>query len=315
MTEYIKKTCLLSCVILAMLSISACGKGEKNAQSATQVAAKVDGAEISMHQINQLMKSAQNVTPENMANVRQQILEKLIDQQIIIEKANKDNLDRSPEVMTAIEAAKRDILARAYLQKMVASNIKVTDAEVKSYYTEHPGLFANRRIYNLQDIGLEKTNESSGVLSEYVEQKKSMPEIAESLKARNIKFSATTYTRPAEQIPLDILPKLQSLNEGDVVVVELGNVLHVMRLVSAQNAAIDLTTATPFIKNYFVNTRGKKLVEDEMKKFREQAKIEYVGDFSGKATENVAKPAESKSPQNDKKDSNSAIEAGVAGLK
>ena len=33
-----------------------------------------------------------------------------------------DNLDRSPEVMGAIEAAKKDILAKAYLQKMVSNS-------------------------------------------------------------------------------------------------------------------------------------------------------------------------------------------------
>jgi EpsD family peptidyl-prolyl cis-trans isomerase len=308
----------IALVFLVVTALTACGKGESKTSS-TQVAAKVNDAEISMHQINQLMKSAQNITPENAPVVRKQILDKLIDQQIIVEKANKENLDRTPDVMMAIEAAKKDILARAYLQKLVAGAVKVSDQEVKKYYDEHTGLFAKRRIYSLQDIGMEKNPEIVAALNEDDVKKKSMQEIADWLKSKGVKYSGGAYTRPAEQLPLDILPKLQDLNNGDVVVLEVANAVHVIRMVKAQDAPMDIAAATPLIKNYFINTRGKQAVEDEMKKFRKEAKIEYVGDFAAQA--NVAKvaeeasQAETKKIQEDKPVKNATIEVGVAGLK
>jgi len=304
--------------LLVSLTIVGCGKNEQKTSS-TQVAAKVNDAEISMHQINLLMKNAPNVTAENAPVVRQQILEKLIDQQIVVEKANKENLDRMPDVMMAIEAAKKDILARAYLQKLVSSSVKVSDAEVKKYYDDHPGLFAKRRIYNLQDIGLENGPEILSFVKEEVSKQKSMQEIAESLKQKGVKFSAGAYTRPAEQIPLDILPGIENLKDGGVTVLEVAKAIHVIRLIKTQSAPIDMTAATPFIKNYFMNTRGKAFVEEEMKKFRKEAKIEFMGDFAGKSSSAAADSSssniETAKPAEDKAAKNSVIEAGVAGLK
>jgi len=309
---------VLLSIIIGAISLTGCGK-EDSKKGSTQVAAKVNDAEISMHQINLLMKSAQNVTADNAASVRQQILEKLIDQQIIVEKANKENLDRTPDVMMAIEAAKKDILARAYLQKMVSNSVKVTDQEVKKYYDDHTGLFAKRRIYNLQDIGMEKNAEVLASVNDDVSKQKSMQEIADSLKGKGVKYSGGSYTRPAEQLPLDILPKLQNLHDGETIVLEIQNSVHVIHLVKAKEASMDIAAATPLIKNYFINTRGKQIVDDEMKRFRKEAKIVYVGDFvaqAGLAKASIDNTSEStKLTADDKKIKNSGIEAGVAGLK
>ncbi|MEZ0318325.1 MAG: EpsD family peptidyl-prolyl cis-trans isomerase [Methylophilaceae bacterium] len=317
MQKSISNLLIITLCVLAATLITACGKGESK-KSSTQVAAKVNDAEISMHQINLLMKNAQNVNEKNAPLVRQQILEKLIDQQIIVEKANKENLDRTPDVMMAIEAAKKDILARAYLQKMVANSVKVTDQEVRNYYDEHQALFAKRRIYSLQDIGMEKTPDTDALLKDESIKQKSMQEIADTLKAKGIKFSGGSYTRPAEQIPLDILPKLQNLKEGEMVVLGVGNAIHVIRIIKAQDMPMDITASTPLIRNYFINTRGKQAVEEEMKKFRKEAKVEYMGDFAAQST--VAKPGISDNAvvtksSGDKSAKDSSIEAGVAGLK
>lgn len=299
---------------LFIVALSACGKSEDK-KSLGQVAAKVDGTEISLLQINQVMRSAKNVTSENAPAMRQQVLEKLIDQQIVVDKALKENLDRTPDVMIAIESAKKDILARAYLQKMVSSGVKVTDLEVKKYYDEHPELFSKRRIYNLQDIGLEKNDSLFSSLKAQIEQQKSMQEIADGLKNQNIKFSAGSYTRPAEQIPLEILPKLQQLQDGGVVVLEVANALHVIKIVKSQEAPIDFSAATPFIKNYFINTKGKQVVDDEMNKYRAEAHIEYMGGFAVKnKTGDTAQQVIQTAP-NSKQGEKSELDKGIAGLK
>jgi len=307
---------LLACALVVILSLSACAR-EADKKSSTQVAAKVNSTEISMHQINQVISNAKNVTPENASAIRQQILEKLIDQQILVDKATKDNLDRTPQVMMAIEAAKKEIISRAFLQKMVASDVKVTDKEIRIYFDEHPGLFSKRRIYNLQDLGFEKNEQLFSEVSAELEKHKTIQEIADLLKAKDIKFSAGEYTRPAEQIPLEILPKLQDVKDGETIVLKVENAIHVIKVVKSQSAPIELAAATPFIKNYFLNTRGKEVVDAQMKKFRSEAKIEYMGDFSPSPTSNInlAKPIETPPSKEAKPTNNSAIEAGVAGLK
>lgn len=314
----IKTTSCYRWCFLAVFSICclvACDKDE-NKKNSSQIAVKVNGAEISMHQMNQVMRGLKNVTPENADSARKQVLEKLIDQQLVVEKATKENMDRTPDVLLAIEAAKKDILARAYINKLVSSSIKVSDEEVKKYFDEHPPLFSNRRIYALQDIGMLRDAQLSGELKSELDKGRTMQEVAEFLKTKGVKFSGNSYTKPAEQLPLDLLPKLQQLKDGQTALVEVGNSMHLIHLVKSQEAPIDIKTATPFIRSYYVNTRGKKLVEDEMKKLRQQAKIEYVGDFAKTATATENKGESPAVKQDDtKSNTNPELEKGISGLK
>ena len=191
---------VLSLVLVAVVGLAACGKGNDK-KTSTQIVAKVDDAEITMHEVNLILRNASNVTSENAPKLRKQIVDKLIDQQILVDKANKESLDRTPEVIMAMEAAKKEVLANAYLQKMVATSSKVNDTEVKKYFNDHPGLFTKRRIYTFDDIGFERNDSVLAAIKEDVTHQKSLPEIASWFRQNNIKYSSGSYTRPAEQIP------------------------------------------------------------------------------------------------------------------
>ena len=313
-------------LVVVFCNLAACGKGGEKAAS-SQIAAKVNGVEITTHQIDAVMKGAQNVTAENVAEFRKKALDKLIDQQLVIDKASKESLDRTPDVILEIEAAKKEILARAYLQKMLANSSELNENEFKKYYDEHTELFSKRRIYNLQDISAQNSAQTLDLLKEGVSTQKSMIDIAESLKAKGIKFSSGSFTRPAEQLPLDILPKMQLLKDGDMFVWQSGDIAHAIKLTSIEESPVGLSEATPMIKSYFINTRGKQMVEDKIKKFRQEAKVEYLGAFASQQATNSAdnsqvkpsvadgaKPATLTDEQKKSK-KDSTIEAGVAGLK
>lgn len=309
-------------LVVIFCNLAACSKGgEKVAGS--QIAAKVNGVEITTHQIDGVMKGAQNVTEENVAEFRKKALDKLIDQQLVLDKASKESLDRTPDVILEIEAAKKEILARAYLKKMLANSSELNDSEFKKYYDQHAELFSKRRIYNLQDISTQSNAQALELLKENVAAQKSMMDIAENLKTKGIKFSSGSFTRPAEQLPLDILPKMQLLKDGDMFVWQSGDIAHAIKLTSIEEAPVGLLEATPMIKNYFINTRGKQIVEDKIKKFRQEAKIEYLGTFANQADDSQVKPAVAEKPaagpipaeEQKKSNKDSTIEAGVAGLK
>ena len=309
-------------LVVIFCNLAACSKGgEKVAGS--QIAAKVNGVEITTHQIDSVMKGAQNVTAENVAEFRKKALDKLIDQQLVLDKASKESLDRTPDVILEIEAAKKEILARAYLKKMLANSSELNDSEFKKYYDEHAELFSKRRIYNLQDISTQSTAQTLELLKENLAAQKSMMDIAENLKSKGIKFSSGSFTRPAEQLPLDILPKMQLLKDGDMFVWQSGDIAHAIKLTSIEEAPVGLLEATPMIKSYFINTRGKQIVEDKIKKFRQEAKIEYLGAFAKQADDSQVKSAVAEKPVagsipaevQKKSNKDSTIEAGVAGLK
>ena len=211
----------LTPLLLTVAFTVGCGKKEE-AKVATQVAARVNADEITVHQVNNILARAQNVTPETAPQAKREILGKLIDQQLAKQQAIDKKLDRSPNVMQAVEAARSEILARAYLEQIAAAQPKATAEEVKKYYADHPLLFTQRRIFLLEElVAVPKEGLAAG-LREQVAKARSMKDIAAWLKSQDAKFAANRATRAAEQIEMEQLPKLQAMKDGEIRVFEVG---------------------------------------------------------------------------------------------
>jgi EpsD family peptidyl-prolyl cis-trans isomerase len=308
----------LLCSLLAALALSGCNDEKAGAKAATQVAAKVNGTEISVHQINALLSKAPGVTNENAPQARQEILNRLVDQQLAIDQALGKKLDRNPEVLMNIEAARRDILARAYVEQIAAAQPKVGDDEIKRYYDEHPDLFAKRRVYNIQELAIAKTPGTADKLKEYVSGGKPLEEIANWLKSQNIPARASGGARPAEQLPLELLPKVAQMKDGQTALIDGPQSLLVMRVLASQASPVDEATAKPKIVQFLQNQQNAKAIGEEMKKLKDGAKIEFVGEFAQLAAAPAATPAPAQAPAAEAKPEDkgsNAIEKGVAGLK
>jgi EpsD family peptidyl-prolyl cis-trans isomerase len=189
---------------LAMVCISPAAWSKKD-RAATQVVARVDGEEISIHQVNRVLSRAQAVNAENLPEVKLEILESLVDQQLPINLAVSKKLDRSPDVVTGIEKAKREIIARAVIEQVSTVVSQPSDEEAKKYLAENPALFSESRLFSLQEIALPKTT---------------MEEMSAWLQEKKIQFSSDGGTQAAEPISLEILSKLYQFKDGQIRMTE-----------------------------------------------------------------------------------------------
>ncbi len=279
-------------MMLALAFAAGCGKSEDK-KTATQVAAKVDSVEITVHQVNNILARTPNVTPEVADRAKREILDKLIDQQLVKQKAIEKKLDHLPAVMQAIESAKSEILARAYLEQIAASLPKPSPAETKKYYAEHPELFAQRRVFNLEELAFVAKDDVAAGLRERAAKARSLKEIADWLQSKGVKVVANRGVRAAEQIPLELLPRLQQAKDGAIQVTEAGDRHQVIRIVASKAAPVDEPTATPSIQQFLFNRRSREAIAAEMKQIKGQAKIEYRGEFAeGPAAEEAKAKAQ-----------------------
>ena len=111
-----KATTSLIALTAALVLLTGCG--DKKEKSASQTAVKVNKSEITVHQINFVLQQQRGLKPEQTDAASKQILERLIDQELALQKADDLKVDRDPRVVQQLEAAKRDIIARAYLDKV-----------------------------------------------------------------------------------------------------------------------------------------------------------------------------------------------------
>jgi EpsD family peptidyl-prolyl cis-trans isomerase len=269
---------LLLAVVAAAALLTACGgdKGDK----ASQTAAKVNKEEITVHQINFVLQRQPGLKPEQAEAASRQVLERLIDQELAVQKAQEQKLDRDPRVVQQIEAAKREIIARAYAERVGEAVAKPTSDEIGKYYNDKPALFKDRRIYSLQELQIEAKPEQFEGIRAKLASSKNLNDFAEYLKSADLRFQGNQAVRAAEQLPLTSLDAISRMKDGDSMISQSPVGLTVLFLVGSRSQPVDEARARPAIEAFLLNQRKAEAVQKDLKTLREGSKIEYVGKFA-----------------------------------
>jgi peptidyl-prolyl cis-trans isomerase C len=132
----------VSTVAAITLLLAACGKGQQAAAPAatdkpttTPAVAVVDGTSISREAYDDYLKGLLRGKPltDVTADEKSQVLDQMINMQLIATQAEKDGLDKDPEVATRVALLRTQILADAAAQKYVKSN-EPSDQELHAAY-------------------------------------------------------------------------------------------------------------------------------------------------------------------------------------
>lgn len=260
------------------------GCGEKKDKAASQTAAKVNKDEVTVHQINFVLQQQRNLRPEQADAATKQILERLIDQQLALQKAEEAKLDRDPRVMQQLEAARREVIARAYVEKIGEGAPKPSAEDVKKYYDEKPQLFRERRVYSIQEIAIEARPDQIDELRSRLAAAKNINEFVEYLKSSGFRFGGNQAVRAAEQLPFNTLEAMSRMKDGQAMLVPTPQGVQVVVLAGSRMQPVSEEQARPAIEQFLLNDRKRKLVEEEVKAMRAAAKIEYVGKFAEAAS-------------------------------
>jgi EpsD family peptidyl-prolyl cis-trans isomerase len=311
-------------VLATATLLTACGGGDGDKKGSTQVAAKVNSGEISVHQVNFVLQRQPGLKPEQAQAVGRRVLEGLVDQELAVQQAVEQKLDRDPRIVSAIEAARRDILARAYADRVAESATPPSAEDIKAYYDSKPALFSKRRIYGLQEFNIEASADQKAALQAKIPTLRNAEELAGALKAAGIRFAARNVSQAPENIPMGFLDQLAKTSEGQWVVVPTPAGLNAALVASAKPAPVTEEAAKKAIEQFLLTDRKRKLVTDGIKQLRGSAKIEYVGQFAAAASASaesaavaVETPAVAPTPPAGASEAldASALQKGLSGLK
>jgi len=266
------------------------GCGEKK-EFTGPVAARVNGDEITVQQVDLVLQQQPGLRPEQAQVAGRQVVQRLIDQQLALEQAKAEKLDREPQVRQQLQMAHDEVLARAYLEKVGAAAPKPTPQEIQKYYDDKPALFAQRRIYNLQEIAIEAKPDQVAALRERLTASKNIAEFVDYLKTSGLHFAVSQAVRAAEQLPLTSLDAFARMNDGQAMIVPAPGGAQVIVLAGSRSQPVSLEQARPAIERFILNDRRLKLAQDELKSLRAAAKIEVLGQFAAPAASADTVPA------------------------
>jgi peptidyl-prolyl cis-trans isomerase C len=132
----------VSTVAAITLLLAACGKGQQAAappaatdKTATPPVAVVDGTPISRDAYDDYLKGLLRGKPlsDVTADEKNQVLDQMINMQLIATQAEKDGVEKDPDVATRIALLRTQILADAAAQKYVKTN-EPSDQELHAAY-------------------------------------------------------------------------------------------------------------------------------------------------------------------------------------
>jgi EpsD family peptidyl-prolyl cis-trans isomerase len=268
-------------VVAATLPMAGCEP--KKSADGSQVAAKVNKGEVTVQEINFVLQQQRGLKPEQTEAASRQILERLIDQELAVQKAAELKLDQEPRVLQQIEASRREILSRAYLEKAGEAATRPTAEEVAQYYEANPALFKERRVYSLQEIAIEATPEQVAQLKAKMADLRNVGEFIEYLKANDYRFTGNQAVRAAEQLPLASLGMISGMKDGEAILNPTASGALLVVRAGSRPQPVALDKATPAVEQFLLNARKRELIVKDIKALRAAAKVEYAGPFAGAA--------------------------------
>lgn len=264
------------------LALMACGDRKADAG---QVAARVNKSDITVHQINFLLQQDRTLKPEQAEAAGRRTLEALIDQELAVQKASELKLDREPQVVQALEAARREVLARAYKERVAQGATKPSAEELRRYYDATPALFAQRRVYALQELQADVPPAKLAWVKERLAAAHSANEFAEALKGEGLRFTGSQGVKPAEQLPMAQVQRMAGMKEGDALLLAETPLLRVAFIQSVRQEPVAFERASAAIELYLSNQARHKAIDDNLKALRTAAQISYQGKFAEASAE------------------------------
>lgn len=267
-------------VALLMAGLLGCHGGDDRTEL---VIARVNDNEITALQLNRLLR---NATPDVSARVpTRAALDSLIDQDLLYQEALKNDLDKDPEVVEALAAARRQILADIYAERTIYPRTSVSEAEEAEYYRQHPSLFTARKIYQIETFQLEGAVPSATLRVE-LSRAHTAEEVARLLQQNNIAFERQSSERAAEQLPMEMLEQFARASAGDIIIVPHGDERTVlMQITQTIDKPLTLEQARPYIHQFLVSDRNRAAMQARMKELRAKSRVEYLGGFATNADE------------------------------
>jgi peptidyl-prolyl cis-trans isomerase C len=175
------KSTILAISIGSLLTLVSCNAQETSKPAAATpassgVVATVNGTPINQARLDFLIKQTMQQGQPDTPELRKNIIDKLIIEEIVAQEAAKKGLDKSTDVLTQMDLAKQSVLIRAYLQDYIKSN-PISDAAVKADYDKIKSQMGDKE-YHARHILVASEAEAKSIIAQLKKDPKKFEKLA-----------------------------------------------------------------------------------------------------------------------------------------
>ena len=259
--------------IVIALATTACQK-----KASGQTVAVVNGEEVTASQLNSALAGMGNLPGGDTKEARQAVLQKLVDQTLLVQAAKSDGIDKSPEYLNQLQTATDDLLIKMLVSKRLNTAEIPSAEEISRFEASRPEMFAGRENWTLTQIVYPLPKNSA--VTAKIAAAKTLDEIAQVLKSNGIQFTRGTKKLDTIVFPHDLYAQIAHLQPGEPFIAP-GPDKAVANVISAREPnPTPADQARTLALNAMRNDQVNKILGDRLKGLRTTAKIEYQAGFA-----------------------------------
>lgn len=253
------------------LLLAACDGAPTNDLPAGQTIARVDGKDVTIHELNAELKGVPLPSGEARKAVEQQALQKIIDRRILAALARDRKLDKSPDFVLLKQRAEDAVLVDLLQQTMANQAKRPTVQDAQLFIQQNPTLFADRKILSLDQFVFPMPADASKL--QELAPMKTLGEVEKWLLDNGIQYRRQPARLDTLQIDPAAARRILSLPPGEVFVVPANGVASANVITQTQAVPVPAADATrlamSILQNRAVMATATRELEAEVKKRRQ----------------------------------------------
>ncbi len=268
MNRIISFTCAL-----AALSLTACDK-----EATGQVAAVVNGEEITLQEINAELGSTPIPEGIDKKVVQQAALQRIVERRLLAQAARDDELDKTPDYLLR-ERQLRDALLVQLMGQRAERALKVPgEQEIDKFIAENPVMFGERKILAVDRIQFAMPKNLDQLKS--LEDDHSMEAVAGRLKQMGIEFNRDATQIDSAALGQQRLQQIRALPAGEPFVIPENGIVTVGVVTGERAEPVPAANARPLAVQALRNKQLSETIQQRLKQSRTNAEIAYQPGFA-----------------------------------
>ena len=258
-------------IVLAFI-VSSC---ERKAEG--QTVAVVNNEEITAADLNAELASQNISGAAATKEARNEALQRLIYRRLLEQQARSDGLDKSPEFLNQQRRMTENLLINMLVSRQVNTAQVPTPAQISQYEASHPGMFAKREIWTLQQIIYPLPKDPA--LKAKISAANTLDEVAQALTAAGVQFTRASRQIDSAVIPPDNYAQIVALKPGEPFIANGPDKAAASAISARQPAPLPEDKARQVALNGIRREQVNKFISDRVKSLQSKAKIQYQPGF------------------------------------
>jgi parvulin-like peptidyl-prolyl isomerase len=216
------------------------------------------------------------MVPLRIKKSKEEILNNWIDRKLIDQEALSRHYEREPEFKGRVKRYEDQLLKRTFINRVIIPQIKISDKDLKDYYSKHQEDFIKPTRFRIQQITVKTVEEAKDVLNSlqnganfsWLAKRKSIDSVA--------LIGGTIGWRTKDQLPKPIREVIDTLKPGDISpILEVDSLYRIIRLQEKTEKEFkEFNEVKDSVYRAVFRERFKEIYNKYIDKLKEDAQIE-----------------------------------------